>query len=318
MLALLAGLVAIAVVRLFDVSARPLLVAVAGVAPLLLFPVYLVLGYAAGDRRPLMGGVALALVVCQIVWLRADYATTPAYAGCAGTAAACVDLTVASGNLYKANRDPIAGFEALVATNPDVIVVQEAAEWDRIVASGAADAYEHRFTDPATLGVAVVSKLPILEVTLTETPGRRLPLVVIDSTSGPIALLAVHFAPPLSRAQIELWGDQSRATAELAAELDGPLIVVGDFNATGQHEEMGRILDTGLRDAHLERGDGLGATWPVGRVVPPVLRIDHLLVSDHFDVAVFDVVTIPGSDHRGIVAGLVLSEAARSTAGRGA
>ena len=305
MFAMLVGLVGVALVRVFDITAHALFVAVGGLAPILLAPVYLVLGYAAGDRRPAMGAVALALVVCQLGWLGGDYAVTGPFRGCIGEATACVELTVASGNLLASNDTPVEAFRSLAGHDPDVIVVQEASAWTEIVQSGVADDYPHRFTDPATLGIVVASRLPILDAGLIDTPGRMSPLVVLDTETGPIVIVGVHLLTPLSSARIGTWQNQSRVLAELVPDLPHPVVVVGDFNATGQHEVMDRLLSAGLRDAHLERGQGLGATWPVRDLVPPVLRIDHALVSPHFDVATFDVVTVPGSDHRGLVTTLV-------------
>jgi endonuclease/exonuclease/phosphatase family metal-dependent hydrolase len=45
-------------------------------------------------------------------------------------------------------------------------------------------------------------------------------------------------------------------------------------------------------------------TWPAHRFHPPLMRLDHVVVSTGFGVRDVDVVEIPGTDHRAVVARL--------------
>ena len=53
-------------------------------------------------------------------------------------------------------------------------------------------------------------------------------------------------------------------------------------------------------------------TWPVGRgwparlPLPPVLQLDHVLVSPDVQVRSARTIEVPGSDHRGISTQIVL------------
>src|SRR3954451_20396616 len=89
---------------------------------------------------------------------------------------------------------------------------------------------------------------------------------------------------------------------------DGGLrILAGDFNATLDHAELRRLLGRGYRDAAEQAGSGLHMTWPAGKSLPPaVLAIDHVLADRRVRVASARTVAIPGSDHRGVLAELVL------------
>jgi endonuclease/exonuclease/phosphatase family metal-dependent hydrolase len=84
-------------------------------------------------------------------------------------------------------------------------------------------------------------------------------------------------------------------------------VVLGDFNADRDHAPFRRLLDTGLRDAHDERGRGLARTFPSWL---PVLHLDHVLVRDGNGarVVVRDVreVRLPGSDHLTVVTDLAV------------
>ncbi len=91
--------------------------------------------------------------------------------------------------------------------------------------------------------------------------------------------------------------------------VDQPAVVLGDFNADRDHAPFRGLLDTGLRDAHDERGRGLARTFPAGL---PVLQLDHVLVRDGSGarLVVRDVreVRLPGSDHKTVVADLAVLE----------
>ena len=66
------------------------------------------------------------------------------------------------------------------------------------------------------------------------------------------------------------------------------------------------MLDTGYEDAAAEAGAGLTPTWPSGRLFPPPVTIDHVLADARCRVARVTVHDLPGSDHRAVLAELVL------------
>jgi endonuclease/exonuclease/phosphatase (EEP) superfamily protein YafD len=83
--------------------------------------------------------------------------------------------------------------------------------------------------------------------------------------------------------------------------------MAGDYNATYGHAPFRRLLAVGLRDAHIEAGRGLATTWPVNNLLlPPLFRLDHVLVSREFEVLAAREGRGPGTDHRPVVADLVL------------
>jgi len=50
---------------------------------------------------------------------------------------------------------------------------------------------------------------------------------------------------------------------------------------------------------------GAPPTYPTDRGIPPVVAIDHVLVADRTALEV-DTVDLPGSDHRAVVARILL------------
>ena len=47
-------------------------------------------------------------------------------------------------------------------------------------------------------------------------------------------------------------------------------------------------------------------TWPAGRPFPPLVTIDHVLVSDELAVVGDATLRLPGSDHLAVTADLAL------------
>jgi endonuclease/exonuclease/phosphatase family metal-dependent hydrolase len=82
-------------------------------------------------------------------------------------------------------------------------------------------------------------------------------------------------------------------------------VVVGDFNATTEMYEFRDILGTDLKDAAVEAGDGWQMTWSrMSRLLPPLVRIDHVLYSRGLTVTSYHTAGDPGSDHQLITATL--------------
>ena len=103
-----------------------------------------------------------------------------------------------------------------------------------------------------------------------------------------------------------LW-EAGRLAGYVAAE-PGPTLVTGDLNAPVQSLVCRRLFAAGLRDAFSEAGSGYGYTYGAyTRVGAPYVRIDHVLASRGWRVAGCWVGNTEGSDHRPVIADLVLS-----------
>ena len=194
--------------------------------------------------------------------------------------------------------------EAAIATGADVLIFAEAeallAELDTL-----GDAYA--FVSPCTEGACellIATNLPVIRSWRLELnpawPARYAVLEVEVPDHGPVFVAAVHVAKPWMSGIAE--PELARLTAQLTW-LDGPSVVVGDFNMPPWSRPMRGLLgDTGFRA--IRGGPG---TWPVSAAAPLRLPIDHVLVRD--DVAVTSVVPFGadlGSNHLGLIAGIAL------------
>jgi endonuclease/exonuclease/phosphatase family metal-dependent hydrolase len=123
--------------------------------------------------------------------------------------------------------------------------------------------------------------------------------------AAPIEVIDVHPVPPTSSGAVSTWTDGLRSLPP--ADAEGVLrILIGDFNATLDHEELRRLLDTGYVDAADAAGKGLTPTRPQERLIPPSVTIDHVLVDERVRVEDVHIHDLPGSDHRAVSAELVL------------
>jgi endonuclease/exonuclease/phosphatase (EEP) superfamily protein YafD len=219
-------------------------------------------------------------------------------------------LRVLSANMHYGDGSA----EQLVAlvqrTRADVLSVQELTPRlaDELETAGIGERLPEQILQPGGpgAGIGLYSRVPLA---LAEAGGeRRNPLVLAAAQvegAPAVELAAVHPPPPLRGARLPAWRGDLRALPP--AMPDGPLrILAGDFNATLDHAELRRLLDTGYVDAAAEVGAGLKGTWPHGRRFPPPVAIDHVLVDSRAGVNAFSVHAISGTDHRAVFAELVL------------
>jgi endonuclease/exonuclease/phosphatase (EEP) superfamily protein YafD len=136
--------------------------------------------------------------------------------------------------------------------------------------------------------------------------GFEQPTVLLAVDGGPdLELTAVHSVPPAaSPSAVRTW------TSDLAS-LPGPeagllRVLAGDFNATLDHAALRALLGRGYVDAARSVGRALTWTWRPLRLRFPRLVLDHVLVDPRITVGGVDIVPLPGSDHRAVVADLVL------------
>ncbi len=206
----------------------------------------------------------------------------------------------------RAFDETIALIEA--GDDPDILVFPEFMErWD-IALEPIEVTYPHILRTGVTAknyGIAVYSKTPLAELDIDAWPILKHRAIVgsFEWESRKIQLVTVHpRSVHTERRDHHL--AQMAAIAELARSLNGPTIVVGDFNSTPWSPNIHHILDSGkLRD--VRGGFGLFPTWPVPL---PVLPIDGCMVNSDFVVQ--DVLRGPdiGSDHYPLLVSIAFRE----------
>lgn len=235
--------------------------------------------------------------------------------GSLGESAPAGDLQFISVNAQYGQADPQKLME-LVLPSTDLLVIQEytpeLAEHLRDV--GIESDFPHVIAEPRSDagGAAVYAREPIELISSHSTrfTNQLIRTSPIDGVEYTVA--NIHVIPPTFGTRE--WNEDSREIAEwLAPHVGAHLVVMGDFNAIAQHSTMDYFFDLGLIDP--QSGISIGRsslstwqpTWPVGMAAPPFARIDHVLVPQHSAFAQNRYVTVPGTDHKGIIGGVFAS-----------
>jgi endonuclease/exonuclease/phosphatase (EEP) superfamily protein YafD len=217
-------------------------------------------------------------------------------------AAGAQRITVMTANLFEGKGDAQDVVDAVRSDHVDILVLEEITPdaLARLDAAGLAALLPNRAGEPRpdVAGTMVFSDEQLGEPALLAT--------LFDSYRvqvGSLTLLAVHpTAPTLPQA----WRRDHDVIRDEAVDKDADLIV-GDMNATPDHEVIRALADAGFRDAGELANDGWQPTWPANHVgifplLPPLVRIDHVLLADSLASLGTHTVDIDGSDHLGLVA----------------
>lgn len=226
-------------------------------------------------------------------------------------------------NVHQDGFDPAAFRRLLAEFNPDVVACQE---WG--FSGEPAEVFEgdgwhvDRQSD-----YLIASRYPIVAVefhrpkathhrtavaTSLESPWGTIEVVNVHPTSIREGFSAFRKAPeagdgPILRNMNRRWSESAATSRWIAERDDRPRIVAGDFNAPSESnlfQDCWGFLD----DAFESAGFGLGHTW-FSRWHG--LRIDHVLTGPGWKVRRCRVGPDVGSDHRPVLAELVLQNARR-------
>jgi len=183
----------------------------------------------------------------------------------------------------------------------------------------------------------VASKLPLGELQVLPLPfsggGHTCVRIRVQVGSTVATLYNVHFQTPRSginairasrplflpgairqfEENVEARLAQVRVLRDYIGQERGPVIVAGDLNSPDASQVCAILRETGLRDAFSEGGLGYGYTYGhflLQHRVPSFklswMRIDHIMMSSQFMTRRCRIGTAQASDHRPVIADLVL------------
>lgn len=175
------------------------------------------------------------------------------------------------------------------AESPDIVFLQEVTPaWMEAVNDLTRD-FAFHYAEPraGNFGIAMFSRVPLDWVAHVDGPPLGHPTIIATALvdERPLTLISTHPMIPLGRDRFAARNEQLRHVADLVAESEGPLVLIGDLNTTmWSHSYRTFVSRTGLLDAR--RGFGVLPTWPTFMPLA-MIPIDHALVSS--DVGVLDV-----------------------------
>ena len=275
------------------VAFRPWLAAGAAVLALLL-------GVVTAFRRRMWP----VLVGTLVVALTAGFAVLPR------TIAAPVPvegrpLTVMAANVLRARADPQALADAIRETRPDVVSMPEAGDRYGPRIEPLVTPLGYRVLDTGGgVGVIVSERLGDVSVRMGTEFGLEPYAEITGGGLGDVTVVAFHAASPV-QGRMAAWRTDLAMLSRWCAG-PGRVVIAGDLNATLDHSAL-RAGSAGCTDAAADRGAGLVPTWgPTARTTVFGPQIDHVLATPGIDPSAFAVRDLPGSDHRIVVATLLV------------
>jgi len=273
-----------------------------------------VLGLAGARGRTRLVVAPLALGLALHTGILAPYLPEPSRAS-AGSRTA---VTVLELNLRYGLADPDALGTQVAAGRPDVLVLAEAtratektlrrAAWAKgypyVVGTTGHD-YDTADSVGDPRGTLVASRYPVTHFEGADDTSFSTFAVRVELPGHPFTLVAAHPANP--QYGVGTWLKDADSLTRLAmGRANGPMVLAGDLNATGEHLTLRTLLaKTGLADT--VAGQGWRPTFPADAWYPPLIQIDHVLVSREFAVTGFRTLRVPGTDHLGLLVQLQLS-----------
>ncbi|WP_233211349.1 endonuclease/exonuclease/phosphatase family protein [Mycobacterium sp. shizuoka-1] len=247
--------------------------------------------------------LAMSLTI-QVTWY---------YLGVPGTSTQRIQIRVLSSNLRKGQADA-AVLVQLAKGNADVITVAEltpeAVQHLKRAGITKAFGYSHLLPAEGSAGIGIWSRYPLTALTVPRHRAVKMPAARVDVPGvrfDPL-LASVHVYSPVAgeRNTVSNWRiGMTGAKAQLRTfeRIAGPaaVIVGGDYNSTPDMRQFRDLLTGGYADAVNQSGAGFAPTYPADTWFPPLLTVDHVLTRNSVATSV-QTVTIPGSDHRALLA----------------
>jgi endonuclease/exonuclease/phosphatase family metal-dependent hydrolase len=226
-----------------------------------------------------------------------------------------VELPVMTANMLEGGADPATIVQLVRGHDVAVLALQEFTPAAQ-TALAAADLeallpYASLAAETGTTGSALYSRFPITVPGARRNGGgfQQAYGTIQPPGAGPLAVESAHPLAPYAVAALPNW--RSDLANQPRPDLNGPpRILLGDFNATLDHEPLRALIAHGYRDAADATGAGLIGTWgPYDGDLIPAVTIDHVLVDRRIGVRSVRVHGLPGSDHRAVVASLIVPPA---------
>jgi endonuclease/exonuclease/phosphatase (EEP) superfamily protein YafD len=239
-------------------------------------------------------------------------------------------LRVMTYNIKYGQRNIQAALAEIRAAKPDLLLLQDAGRtMSRDLGSFLKDWNVRSFGQ-----YVIASHLPLSkpEICWISFPGEQHSSLRCELAIGgrQVRVYDVHLLTPreglstMKEDAGEGVGEMERNTSARLHQADalqaalqqerGPVILTGDLNAPEQSLVCRKLRAAGLRDAFSAAGRGYGYTYGhMLRFGHSFMRIDHIMVSPHWRVRSCWTGGAEGSDHRPVIADMVLAPSATAS-----
>ncbi len=247
--------------------------------------------------RLVLLAVTVGLTGVHLSWIVPNFVTDGDRAAGPGS------VVVLGQNMLLGTADPTSLLANAQAA--DVLVLTELTT--RAASALEADGVDGRFpyqgggTLPryGSTGSRVYSRFPVLASRPLDASAGDDWVVDLDVPQlGRVTVVACH--PTRPRRGEDVWAPDQERIRRLAPRQR--TVLVGDFNAVDSHPSLRALGREGFRDADGVVGAGWTPTYPAQSRIPPLVGIDHVLVSADLTATTYRRVRTVGSDHLGVLA----------------
>lgn len=248
-------------------------------------------------RRPRHAAVGAVCLALQLAIVHPGWAPPRPTA----QAAPSPGLRLLVFNVWVDNRRPAELLRYVAEERPDALVLVEVlGPWREMVEILQAE-YPERLDclDLPGCDVVILAKRPLRNPIATRDPASGTPLVAgqLQLADGSVTIAGTHLIRPIGVGTLADQLAQARWLATRLAELSGPIVLAGDFNAVG----WGRLVTTLAASTGLRPLPTLVGTYPSPLPWPLRIPIDHALVSPELAAAIRRTGPHLGSDHRPLI-----------------
>ena len=218
-------------------------------------------------------------------------------------------LRVMSVNVLRTNQNREGVIDQIKQVDPDVAVISEYTPfWHEAVEPALLPTHPHHFfkTRLDGFGIAIYSKQPFTDEVKFVSWGKDLapqPMVALKIGDQDVKLFGIHLLPPTRPLNYQAQRSQLNALIPMIEEIDGPVILAGDFNLHTTSPQFHAFTQIGLVDGFDTAGYGREWTWPVSPMAAFVsMRLDHVLMSHELVCHEIRRGEARGSDHYPVIA----------------
>jgi len=253
-------------------------------------------------RRRRHAAVSLAAAIAMCVFPIVLSSRAPTTADDQGVA-----IRILVANLLASNEQQDDLLAMLAGSDADVLVLSEPPRAVR-QALRPGGTLATQFTDLSRTRPERGEHAPIIvasRFTLVDTldPGAGLNAIVLRAGDREVGLIATQLLSPRTpgrNAVADVQVDRVAYWSSTLADRGLPVIIAGDLNAVPSSHRS-RRLAASTQSLRTKPRWHLGGSWPARLPAPLALPLDGALVSREFSVARWELISLPGSDHRGVL-----------------
>jgi endonuclease/exonuclease/phosphatase (EEP) superfamily protein YafD len=302
------SLAAVAALRLFYHDGTHFLIWLNAFTRYVYLPAYACLAWAVWKRRWVLALANVAVISVHITLLAPDFRRDRRFDSVFNSASteapASPSVRIFFANVRALNTEQEALLEELKAANPDVIVLVEFSSLWLLAYNQspffAAYPYGGGMENQQLGTVNVFSRIPLKSSRKDWFGGRELQTFEIPVGSETLHIIGLHAPRPMSIRNNDYEGFW-KGTIPMILSEKGPLVAVGDCNATQYSAVYQQLTADRLRSAHEDRGRGYATSWPNGQLPLPPIRIDQALISREVECVDIKEGEGRGSDHKPLI-----------------